>query len=132
LNYSLGCFENGETITHLHRRIFRRLLELGHSNDFPDPFFCGEGSFYQLLKKNRLLVGVDKGAIDFTDMETGKINARFKLILIFLRVIKKMTGVKRYSTLIRMFQKLFAPENQVFLMKEFRQEFMDDYIKRIS
>ncbi len=130
--YTYNCFENGDTVSALHRRIFRRLQELKRTENFVNPFATIENTFYYLLSKNRLLVGKEKAIIDFKDEGESAVNNKLSKALIVLEFAKKMLGVKKYSTMMRAFQKLFSNENQTFLIKEEKQIFIDDYIKRIS
>lgn len=132
LPYTFNYFNNGYTIAILHRRIFRRLQELKRTDSYKNPFDSSDFTFYYLLKKNNLLVGKEKAVIDFKDEGESAVTNKLNKALIILEVAKKILGVRKYSTMIRAFQKLFSNESQTFLIKEEKRVFIDDYIKRIA
>ena len=132
LPYTYNTFENGETISALHRRMYRKLKELNKTNIYDNPFGTGKNSFYELLNQNNLLVGKEKAVIDFKDEGETAVSSKFKNVFRTLRLLKKILGIKKYSTLIRAFQKLFTNENQVLLIKEMENDFLKHYIQKIS
>ncbi len=132
LPYTFNTFENGDTVSILHRRMFRKLQELKKTSTYANPFTIVANSYYQLLKKNSLLVGNQKAISDFSDEGELKVSKKIKYVLIILGLLKKVIGVKRYGTFIRVFQKLFTNENQVHLIKGMQDDFLKYYINKIS
>jgi hypothetical protein len=116
--YSYATFEDGSSISHFHRRLFRRLLESGYT--FAEPFSTkASGTFYELLKKNGL---ISKSA----NALAGKINEEnydsFNQKLLYIqriaKLIKNTIGIDRYALLCKFAQRFVRPENQTFLLKE--------------
>jgi hypothetical protein len=132
LPYTFNTFENGDTVSILHRRMFRKLQELKKTNTYANPFAVNANSYYQLLKKNSLLVGNQKAISDFSDEGEHKVSKKIKYALLILGLLKRIIGVKRYATFIRVFQKLFTNENQVHLIKGMQDDFLKYYISKIS
>jgi hypothetical protein len=127
LRYTYHTFLNGDVISPLHRRLYRRLVDLGKINHSVDPFLVIEGSFHSKLSTYKLLTGKEKPGVDIGDYGQSKSLKLFKFILFILRNTKRILGIKRYATLTRMLQKLFVNENQVYLMKEFQDDFINYY-----
>lgn len=114
LGYAYNTFENGKNILGLHRRLFRRMLD--ENKEFEKPFSTGPGSFYDLLKRKKL---VDH-ATGQADKVTGKTIAGFDKKLgkvnIAAGMLKRVLGVRRYSMMIRFLRRYFKEENQAFLL----------------
>jgi hypothetical protein len=132
LQYKYNSFTNGDTISSLHRRMYRKLQELNKTDNYQNPFEIKENSYYHLLKQNNLLIGNQKASIDFVDEGEKKISKKIHFVFLILGLLKNIIGVRRYTTFIRAFQKLFTNENQVHLIKSIKKEFVDHYVKKIS
>jgi len=130
LKYAYNAFDTGDPVLPFHRRVFRRLLELERKNIFDTPHAAGEGSFYALLKKNRLIAG--SGVSIETKISKENIDGsvkRMKQINFLLKFLLRMVGLKNYITLLRFCHKYFRPENQVFLLQEYRKIAEELYFK---
>jgi hypothetical protein len=116
--YTYATFEDGSSISHFHRRLFRRLLDSGYT--FAAPFSTkAHGTFYEMLKKNGLIPKA-------TNASAGKINEQtydsFDQKLLYVqrvaKLIKNTIGIDRYALLCKFAQRFVRPENQTFLLKE--------------
>jgi len=130
LGYSFSKFDNGDSITPLHRRLYRRLVDMNKIDTSFDPFKITGNRFYSLLKESNLLVGKERGSIEINDMSQTSATGKLRMILRLLKIIKKIIGIKRYTTLIRFFQKITISENQIFLIKGYEEEFIQSYSKK--
>jgi hypothetical protein len=123
--YSFGSFENGETITRLHRRIYRSLVDKDMS--FENPFSVSNGSLYQILKS--------KGMFTKDVSNIGKVNRdnlqgidrKLKMFNVVTRLLYKIIGVERYTLLIRLLGPFGRFESQIHLVSS---DFDKDNIKR--
>lgn len=130
LHYSFNSFQNGEVISFFHRRIFRKLLENNNDNPFTDPFKVGENTLFEMFKKNKLLLGNTIIESKVTTENLKESNKKLKNINRFLLLLKKLLGLNRYLVLLRFCQKYFRPENQIFLLKEYRRETEETYFEK--
>lgn len=130
LSYGFSVFANGYTITHLHRRLYRRMLDMQQEVVAGNPFSDGEKSYFSLLQANGLLTGKESGSVEIADISDTGARKRLRMLLWILRVAKRVLGIRRYYTFIRFMQKITAPENQVFLLKGFEQDFVEAYAKK--
>jgi hypothetical protein len=128
LNYGYACFDNGDGILPLHRRILRRLMELDNAAKFENLFGTGKDTFYELLKKNRLLAA--KGTAAYSSGIASDNNVRkLKVILWLLRRVKYFLGIKKYLIFIRVLQKVLKNENQIFHLEKYSDDFIEYYKK---
>lgn len=113
--YGFNTFTNNEKITPIHRRLLRRLesqINIG------DPFDVG-GSFYRLLKENKLLTGIV--ITDSAYSNPNIINSRENEIRrgrLFLKLLKKVLGIKYYNYLLVFFSEYHRPDRQELLINE--------------
>ena len=116
LAYSYNPNKNGKNIISLHRRIFRRLLDEGYN--FTDPFDIWDNSFYEGLRKRKLV----DASTSFVDSVTNKtvpgFNKKLKWVNSFFRIIQTLIGVRKYSIFIRFIRRYFKEENQAFLFEK--------------
>ena len=115
--YKFNYFQNGISVNKFHRRLYRKLLE----NDFKfdNPFSIEKNSFYELLKKNRLIYKTELN-IDYFDSNDDKsFSEKFGVIKFLSRLFIKFFGLKRYTFLCRFGLWFFKYENQIFLIHEF-------------
>lgn len=123
INYSFNFFDNGKAISPLHRRIYRRLIELELFNKKHNPFVVNKNSFYSLLNDNKLLFAVDNKIDSQNENNFEGFDKKVRTINWGMSVIKKIIGVEKYFLLIKFFQRYTRFENQFFLIKEFRDKY---------
>lgn len=112
--YSFGIFENGETITKFHRRMYRSLVNRGML--FENPFSISNNSLYQKLKA--------KGMISKSMMNIGKVNrdnlqgvdVKLKRFNAVTRLLFRLIGIERYILLIRLLGPFSRFESQIHLL----------------
>lgn len=116
-DYKFNYFENGIHVNKIHRRLFRKLLQNGVQ--FNDPFSSEEGTFYSILKKNKL-VAPERQNFDTVHLRsTSNSSGKFKFVTLSIRTMVRVIGIKRYTFLCRFLLWLTKYENQLFLIKDF-------------
>ncbi|RTL60621.1 MAG: hypothetical protein EKK37_00235 [Sphingobacteriales bacterium] len=116
LRYSYNMYENGVVILSLHRRMYRRLLELNMEQEHP--FSTGEGTYFAALKKKGLLDYSPVSADKLTNKTVKNFGKKFAAVHLFFTIIKKLVGIRRYSIMIRFFRRYLTEENQAFLVNK--------------
>ncbi len=116
IDYKYNYYENGIVITRLQRRMFRRLLEQGYKCN--NPFRVSAGSYYDLLRKNGMLVKEKTDKFNKNNTRNEKNNRYEKILRFLLRFSKKILGIKKYSYLIRYLNNYATDEEQVFMLKK--------------
>jgi hypothetical protein len=114
LPYTYNSFENGKNILNLHRRLYRRMLE--EKQEYGLPFVTSEGSFYNMLRRKKL--------IDYTVTQADKITGKtlpgftkkLGMVNFMARVLKRVAGIRRYTILTRFLRRYLREENQYFLI----------------
>jgi len=120
MGYDYSKYSNGDLIIQFHRRLFRRLIDQGLIVD--DPFESSD-IFYKLLKRNGLLLA-NKGNLDkMNERNYPDFDSKIRKVNILFKIIKKLIGVERYIILLKFCQRYFRPENQVFLIEEFKKDY---------
>jgi Nucleotide-diphospho-sugar transferase len=135
--YQYDRFENGDKITKFHRRLYRRLTErrtvYQYEDEyqramrdviskadltFSDPFSCGPGSFWELLKINHLLVPRSSGSVDQInlDVDSKSYVKKTAIMTALMRGAQKVLGLDRYLLLMRFLGKYARDEMQTFLI----------------
>ena len=112
--YSYNQFENGVNILSIQRRIFRRLLDEGKR--FSAPFSIEKNSYYQLLESKGLVDHSKTSADKVTNKTIPAFEKKLKFINVFLRIFKRMVGIRKYSMFMRFLKRYAKEENQVFLI----------------
>jgi hypothetical protein len=112
--YSYNFFENKVGILSFHRRIYRSLLEGGRT--YQTPFKVGKDSFYQLLKRKRLLDFTSVSADKISNKNIKNFSSKYYFVQSFFNFIRFVIGVRRYSMMIRFFKRFFSEENQIFMV----------------
>jgi len=112
LTYSYNTYTSGKSIIGIHRRLYRRLIEM---ETIPNPF-DSNNIFYKSLVKSNLLINVNASSVDKQnhlniDNFDKKINFINRTIVIF----EKLIGFKNYVLLSKLLIRYFKPENQLFL-----------------
>lgn len=113
--YSYGAFSNGTRIFSFQRRLYRKLTENGYR--FADPFAITAGSFYDLLRQNRLLIqGGDPGG-EFSQRNVANAPRKLRMLKRGLLMLKKLIGIRYYHLLMRTMAVVARPEEQAFLLE---------------
>jgi hypothetical protein len=121
LSYAYTRYENGMSITGFQRRLYRGVTEEGFRYD--DPFSVLPGSFYEVLKKNGLLVKDKSGILDALSMKNYPgADKKIKLLLFLMGILKKIVGIKLYSLLLMFLGRFSRPEKQIFLIKGMKMQ----------
>jgi hypothetical protein len=119
-DYRFNYFNNGIHVTKIHRRLYRKLLETGVR--YASPFDTGEGSFYSILKRNHL-IAMESDNMDTQHLRTlSNGSGKFDLATKALRICVRLIGVKRYTFLCRFMNWLSKYENQLFLLREYKDK----------
>lgn len=116
LSYSFNCFENGEKIEPLYRRLYRAKEQQMEDNN---PF-ATNSKIYHSLNKHKLLTGIK---LNSHSMDRGKNNNPQKekyinLIIKGLTCLKRTVGIKYYIAFINNIKDIVRYENQTFLLKK--------------
>ena len=113
LKYSYNSFNNGVSILSLHRRMYRRLLELNLAQ--AHPFSTGQNTYFSQLKKKGLLDHSPVSADKLSNKSVKNFSEKFAYVHLFFTIVKKLIGIRRYSIMLRFFRRYFTEENQAFL-----------------
>lgn len=117
LAYSYGHFNGEFKISQFQRRLYRRIID-ENIIKFDNPFKTGQGSFFELLKKNKLLASNQSQADKLNERNFKDFNKKLRIINRFMRGIHFFLGFEKYTLLLKFCQRYFRPENQTFLIKE--------------
>lgn len=128
--YGFNFYSNGDFIAPFHRRVFRRIIELNLPESSGNPFFTGSGTFHELIKSSRLLISRDAVATKVTAENYNSSLKSLRVINLILMMFFRVFGFVRYITLLRFSQKYFRPENQLFLLKKYRQLAVKSYFQK--
>lgn len=112
--YSYSTYDNGDVIEPFHRRLYHGLLMNGECLSC-NPFLTGEGSFYEQLRKNRLL-DVTKANLHLSRHSAGDVSSKRRIIEALLLFIKRVGGYKRYVPFTKALIDYCRPEFNVFLI----------------
>ncbi len=119
LQYEYNYFEDGSSITPLHRRLFRRYCEeSGYVHENP---FSKESPYYNLIKTKRKLLFskkqiIQKSTYSLKEIRRGHNMEKF-IIYPFLKFFYALFGYNRYMLMIKLAQKLSILESHIFLIK---------------
>ena len=122
LIYSYNSYTNGKPIISIHRRLYRRLIEM---ETVPNPF-DSNNIFYKTLTKSNLLVNSDASSVDKQNhLSIDKFDKKIVLLNHIIIRLEKIIGFKNYILLSKLLIRYFKPENQLFLYdkKYFRNSF---------
>jgi hypothetical protein len=112
--YSFNAFNDGENIMPIHRRLFRII----NDSTVEDPF-QQNSNFRNILKKNKLLS--NRKTYAFSSLSSvekkkkGKVESTMKGTFFLL---KKIVGIRFYSSFISFLGQFVRFENQTFLIKK--------------
>jgi hypothetical protein len=132
LRYSFNYFLDKKPVLPLHRRMYRKLLTMQQAQHFADPFSIDEDSYYNLLLKNKLILADNNIESMVTDSNIKKSSNKLKYINKLLVLLKSFIGLKQYIILLRFFQKYVRPENQLFLISEYKKIAEEKYFNKIQ
>ncbi len=115
--YTYGHFENGENIIKIQRRLYNSITIEG--NYFSDPFSIKDGSFYMLLKKNKLLpksksLNPEKTGWD----QIGEYGTKISIVYYIMKLVQRIVGIDRYALLLRFLMMNISYDAQLFLIKK--------------
>jgi hypothetical protein len=107
LKYAYGCYDNGERVGSVARRLYAECAER-----YPAPFAVGPGSYYELLAKKGLL---EKGGYALPSggaavSKAAKVNLLFKLA-------KAILGIDRYTGFLKYLNYVSVLRRQGFLLE---------------
>ncbi len=117
--YKYSMYDNGDSVSAFHRRVFAGLLGRGYK--FIDPFSCDKESFHELLRKKRFklekggeyVASADSfGAV--SNITRGR-RGRFEPLL---RFAFRVLGEKRYIIIIKALSKYTDLVEHSFLVKK--------------
>lgn len=113
LPYKYDYFENGDLILPLHRRLYREM-----TNEYVQPFSVGNGTFWELMERNKMLLKGDvaKGFKMASSKKMKGFNRKLRLLDTGMRILKKVVGVKNYSLFLKYFNSYCYEERQKFLL----------------
>lgn len=121
LPYGYGRFSNGDGISRLHRRIYRRYREKIHN-----PFSAVEGNFYKVLKKEKLISDQkrknNKSMSVEKEMDTNEVvenvgyTAKGKMFIGLMKLMIRVFGVDTYLQILEQLQVGTDIDKQSFLV----------------
>jgi hypothetical protein len=115
LPYAYARYSNGVNIFLFQRRMFRMLVQSHPVAN--DPFAVGPGTFYDLLRKNRLII-FERSKAEFVQADFKSSGRGVRWLKRCLCMLKNVIGIKRYYLLIRWLQNNTRPEEQIFLIEK--------------
>jgi hypothetical protein len=113
--YAYGTFDNGVRIFAFQRRLYRRLTEIGFH--FGDPFSVGQGSFYDLLQRNRMVICEKDGTGEYRKKDFAGADAKLNALKFGMVLLKKVIGIKYFYLLTRILSVMCQPEEQTYLLE---------------
>lgn len=116
LKYKYSYFDNDVPILQMHRRLYRGLVIEGMS--FTDRFSTRQGSYYNLLENNKVILIDKEGEFKTLKKTFGENPPIFKKIFAGLSTFNRMFGTKKYYLMMRFFAIYHRFENQTFLIKK--------------
>jgi hypothetical protein len=138
--YAYDRFENGDRIAKLHRRLYRRLTDrrtvyryedeyqretreaiVRAGREYPNPFSCAPGGYWDFLRRNGLLDSRKGGtAADRVnvDAHSQAFLRKTRALANLMRLAKRVLGLNRYLMLMRFLEKYARDEMQVLLVRD--------------
>ncbi len=111
--YFYNNFENGINIFQFQRRYYRAI-----NLKFDNPFSISEGSFYNKLQKNGLIINEKKQVItNLRGKELAGFDRKKRMLINGLYLLKKLFGIKNYILLMSFLKANSDPEKQLFVFK---------------
>ena len=113
--YKYANYNNGVSIFSFQRRLYRKLLEIRPI--LTDPFSTAPGSFYELLRINRLIITDTKKSSyirkDFA--HSGRIIHMYER---GMNLLKSIIGIRYFHLLSRLLRNTSRPEDQLYLIRK--------------
>lgn len=114
-SYAYARFENGAHIYSFQRRLYRKLTEQGFL--FENPFSVTPGSYYELLRTNRLLIWDAAPKGEFRKSDISNAQGKLRMLKRGMLLLKKVIGIRNYHLLLRTLKDVSRPEEQTFLFE---------------
>lgn len=132
LKYKYNYYDNGEMISAFHRRLYRRVIDEQIISCSDIPFHTKSSPFYKLLKKNKLLINGSVNLDKLNERNYKNFDKKLQKINKLFSLLKALVGAKYYILFTKFALRYFRPENQLFLIKEFREAstFVNENVKR--
>jgi hypothetical protein len=113
-NYKYGFYSDGSPIGPIARRLYPAVADL-----YEDPFLTGKGSYYELLKKKRLLErsSIHMQFVDEIIADDEKKLKYRRLINSFLKVLQRLLGIRLYHFMMMYLMQNASIRKQKFLIK---------------
>lgn len=112
--YSYNYYENGDPVILFHRRLYVGLTSQGEI--IGNPFSTDKHSFYQRLKKKRMIVVDKKVKEDLIKKEVSSLDTKLRIANKALRFMYRVVGLERYFQLLRLMSVYSRKENQIHLL----------------
>lgn len=112
--YSYGSFPDGTVISSFHRRLYHGLVT-NEGMKFSNPFSTGKGSFYELLRKRKMLAVENPDAVNRNNI--GNLGRKRRAIGVLFSMLYSMMGYKRYVLFVKSLYDYCRPEWHGFLIR---------------
>jgi hypothetical protein len=117
--YTYNYFDNGVSIDKFHRRIYRSLIV--KKETFFNPFSTEKKSYYDILKRKKLLIIETKIETSVENVSIKSINAlgrKLKILNFISRVILRIIGYKNYVLFLRSLPLFSRYESHIHLLEK--------------
>jgi lipopolysaccharide biosynthesis glycosyltransferase len=116
LKYTYNFFEDGSPVLDFYRRLYRQLVMDGRP--FPFPFSTADGSFYSVLKQNKVMLNGDVKMFSSLKKVYGENPPIVGRVFFMLKLFKKVVGMKNYYLMLRFFRINHKFEKQTYLIEK--------------
>lgn len=108
--YSYSTYDNGVKIAAFHRRLYHGMKET-----VGNPYSTAKGSFYEQLKKRRMIV--EECIDNVSRLNVGNLEEKQKMLSYFYKLLYMVIGYKRYVMFLKSLYFYCRPEMHTFLLK---------------
>ena len=123
--YTYNYFENGKSISSIHRRIYRRML-YDHVQYSESPFKTTRGSFYDVCEKHKMILSTNMDSLAKKEAADIRKNVgKIYVLNILFKLLYKLLGAQKYFMFVRLLRMYGKFENHVFLLN-------NEYMKKVS
>ncbi len=112
--YTYSNFENGVSITKLHRRLYRSLVD--NNYDFFNPFSTDYKTFYRLIYSKGMINRSFQNKIKINRNNLQGVEGKLKVFNFITRLLYKIIGVEKYTELVRLLGAFGRFEAQIHLI----------------
>lgn len=112
--YSYNFYENGESVTAFHRKLYLGLCR--HDVCFENPFAVGEGSFFELLVQHKMVLKDGVLAEKVLKKNLQGVDRKLKWFNVGSRLCYRLVGLKRYLLILRLLAVFSRSEHQIQLL----------------